>query len=107
MSRHHRYAEYRVSPLLYPWLWARQWFRRSGRAEHWPDDGVDYTGWRARWLRDAGPLRAGAEGTVTGFQTVAQGKQWTIAYATETIERLDVLTHLPSPESVELIEPAA
>lgn len=92
-----RRLRYYTRPLWLP-------FRR---VESWPDNGVDYTGWRARWLQNTGPLRAGTEGTVTGFQTVAQGKQWTIAYATETVEQLDVLMHLPAPGSVELIAPAA
>lgn len=56
------------------------------------------------WI-NARLLKAGAEGTVTGYDRVKQGKQWRIAYDGDGAG-LDVVTRLPAPETVELIEPA-
>lgn len=93
--------------------WAHRWHRYTRRLrllfqrpERWPDDGVDYTGWSARVLRDAGPLKAGAVGTVTGYEQDRRGRRWLIAYGPPELG-VDFYTRLPSPGSVELIEPGA
>ncbi len=96
-----RYAEYNTPLWRY---WWRRLTRRLRRPQRWPDDGIDYTGWSARALRDVGRvISAGAEGRVTGFQQERQGRFWTVEYPDET----NLLTTLPAPGKVELTRPAA
>lgn len=101
-----RYAEWPVPWWRYAWVRATSAFRRR---ERWPDDGVDYTGWSARLLQDVGRvLAAGSEGRVLGFDQQRQGKFWRIEFpGAEPDHWVDYMTTLPTPESVELIEPAA